>query len=76
MRRSTLRALMARHSASISSRFSSGVSSTSSDGASSIATTVRGRRSTARSSSSTRFFVTWNIQVVKRERSEKFGSPW
>ena len=31
---------------------------------SSSATTVRGRRSIARSSSSTRFFVTWKSQVV------------
>ena len=30
----------------------------------------------ARSSSSTRFFVTWKSQVVNFERSENFGSPW
>ena len=38
---------------------------------SSSVTTARGRRSSARSSSSTRFFVTWKSQVVKRDRSEK-----
>ena len=43
---------------------------------SSMLTTLRGRRSSARNSSSTRFFVTWNIQVVKRERSENPGRPW
>ena len=43
---------------------------------SSIVTTDRGRRSLARSSSSTRFFVTWKSQVVNRQRSENFGSPW
>ena len=43
---------------------------------SSSATTARGRRSSARSSSSTRFFVTWKSQVVNFERSEKFGRPW
>ena len=43
---------------------------------SSSATTARGRRSIARSSSSTRFFVTWKSQVVNRERSEKPGRPW
>ena len=43
---------------------------------SSIATSARGRRSVARSSSSTRFFVTWKSQVVNFERSENFGSPW
>ena len=40
---------------------------------SSSATTARGRRSSARSSSSTRFFVTWNSHVVNRERSEKLA---
>ena len=42
---------------------------------SSSVTTARGRRSSARSSSSTRFFVTWKSHVVKRERSKKLGSP-
>ena len=35
----------------------------------------RGRRSTARSSSSTRFFVTWKSHVVNFERSEKLRQP-
>ena len=39
-------------------------------------TSGRGRRSLARSSSSTRFFVTWNSQVVNLQRSEKRGRPW
>ena len=43
---------------------------------SSMQTTPRGRRSSARNSSSTRFFVTWKSQVVNRERSEKPGRPW
>ena len=40
---------------------------------SSSATRCRGRRSLARSSSSTRFFVTWKSQVVNLQRSENFG---
>ncbi len=67
---------MARQTASIASTRSTGASSTSSGGMSSIVTTARGRRSFARSSSSTRFFVTWKSQVVKRQRSEKRGRPW
>ena len=43
---------------------------------SSSATSARGRRSRARSSSSTRFFVTWKSHVVNLQRSENFGSPW
>ena len=43
---------------------------------SSMLTTLRGRRSSERSSSSTRFFVTWKSHVVKRDRSENPGSPW
>jgi len=35
-----------------------------------MSTTERGRRSSARSSSSTRFFVTWKSHVVNLERSE------
>ena len=42
---------------------------------SSMLTTLRGRRSSERSSSRTRFFVTWNSHVVKRERSEKPRQP-
>ena len=42
---------------------------------SSSATTDCGRRSRARSSSSTRFFVTWKSQVVNLQRSEKRGRP-
>ena len=74
--RSTLSASIARQTASIVSVRSNGSSSASSGAMSSMLTTVRGRRSSARSSSRTRFFVTWKSHVVKRERSEKPGSPW
>src|ERR671925_2395916 len=68
--RSTFSPSTARQTASIASSRSIGASTTSSGGTSSSATTARGRRSEARNSSSTRFFVTWNNQVVNFDRNE------
>jgi hypothetical protein len=53
----------------------SGGASTTSSGATSSSESGYGRRSRARSSSSTRFFATWKSHVVKRQRREKPDSP-
>src|SRR5881396_1214291 len=69
--RSTFSPSTARHTASIASSRSIGASTTSSGGTSSRATTARGRRSEARSSSSTRFFVTWKSRVLDELRASE-----